>query len=106
MNKNIKIRTVLAFLKQKGWKVLRQTHRFNVLEAPSKFKFEPDPYFSIPLEDRENSNNDYNIFMEGFIELISDLYEIEKNELIQLWSKSIEEIQAEIIEKQELLTFA
>ena len=106
MKKNkIRIKTVLGYLKQKGWKQLYDTDNFHVLEAPAHFKFEPDPYFSIPLQSHEETDYYYDYMMDRFANLIAQVYELNKEDLIKTWSKTAKDFKADIKATQDLLNY-
>ena len=103
--KRIRIKNVLGYLHQKGWKLYRTGNRFHVLEGPAHFKFDPDPYFSIPLEKYEDISGDYDYFMDRFANVIAQLYELNELEVIKIWSQTPEDIKAEIKERKALLEY-
>ena len=105
MNRRIRIKNVLAYLFQKGWTLKHSGKRFHVLEAPVHFQFQPDPYFSIPLEKYEDISSDYDYFMDRFANSIAEFYQLDKNDLLKIWSQTPEQLKAEIKEKQEFLNY-
>ena len=108
MKKKIRIKTVLTHLFQRGWKLHHTGERFHVLKAPDHFNFQPDPYFSIPQEKHEETDFYYDYLMGRFATLISEIYELNKTDLIKLsrsFGKTAKDIKADMKEQKESFSY-
>ncbi len=93
-NKKPRNKTIIAFLKSKGW----------VLEKTDKVYFRMNPPIDMVFDDKDFQylvpvNEDargYEEFTFGIVRSISQLYEVELGELFDLFSKSMEEIRREV----------
>ncbi len=101
----IKVKTVVAFLRSKGWILEKTTERYFVLIPPTIFKPEPTARFYIPLPKYEQAV-DFPMVMDKIVNSLSVIYETEKKSLNNLFSKTIDQIKEDIEEKKAIVEFA
>ncbi len=88
----MKLETIIAFLKSKNWKLSKANDKFFHFIPPKKLKFESEFMLEIPKNEKTLTFLRYMIIVtEG----ISEIYQIDKDRLIALFSKSLEEIKLE-----------
>ena len=102
---NIKTETVVAFLKARGWVLEKKDLISFILIPPAEFKPEPHARFYVPLPRFEKAK-DFELHINLVLNTISELYEIEKEKLITLFSESLEEMRKETKMRKEILEFA
>ena len=103
--KDIKTRTIIAFLQSKGWEIMKKTRSSFYVIPPKPMRATETTHLSIPLPEYEQAE-DFPFVIGLVINSISILYEIDKQELVKLFSQSLEELKAEMALKQEILAFA
>lgn len=102
---NIKIKTLMTFLKYKGWKIKETTEYDFLIIPPSDLKEifeEPNVIFRVPLPKYEQAE-DFGFVMKKLMRSFSILHNIEQSELEVLCSKTVEEIKANIELEKEML---
>ena len=97
----MKSQTVIKFLLVRGWKLDSEKPKFYCLKPPAKFNFEPDFKLEIPKNEKALTYYRYmkNI-TEGIVpipKLRNGMYELNKEQLEMLFSKTLEEIKQERI---------
>ncbi len=91
--RDVKAKTIVRFLENRGWELEQKTKRYYVLMPPIEQREDnPDFRFSIPLEKYEGTDA-YWISVSGVIRSIAWMYEMEEEELKVLFSKSLMQIQ-------------
>lgn len=88
----MKLETIIAFLKSKNWKLSKVNDKFFQFSPPKKLKFETDFLLEIPKNENTLTFLRYMIIVtEG----IAEIYQLDKERLVALFSKSLEEIKLE-----------
>jgi hypothetical protein len=95
--------TMVAFLKSKGWKEQKRDQHICELLPPQELQTAEHFTYSIPLDE---SRADYPEYAVRIAFSIADLYQLSKWDLLDLFSRRIEEIQQDIVLWQELLAHA
>lgn len=95
-----RIENILAFLKAKGFKMNRKTDLFHVLSPPAYLQIQEEFYYHIP---RKETLRDYEKFISNVTNSISELYEIDYDELFELFSQNKEDLKKNIALKKEIL---
>ena len=103
--KNVKTKTIVAFLRSNDWKLLEKTETSFLLKPPAKFNAAKHTRLRIPLPVYEQAE-DFPIVIDLVVNTISTLYEIEKKQIIELFSQSLDEIKAELSMKGKIVAFA
>lgn len=88
----MKLETIIAFLKSKNWKLTKTNDKFFRFLPPKKLKFEADFRLEIP---KNESTLTFLRYMVIVTEGIAEVYQLDKERLITLFSKSLEEIKVE-----------
>ena len=88
----MKSQTVIKFLVVRGWKLEGEKPKFYCLKPPTKFNFEPDFKLEIPKNEKVLT---YYRYMKNITEGIADVYQLNKEQLEVLFSKTLEEIKQE-----------
>jgi hypothetical protein len=84
--------TVIAFLKTKGWSPAGDNSKFFRFQPPEQFHFEPEFILEIPKNEESIT---YIRYMKLITSALADMYQIDKERLEALFSKSLEEIKTE-----------
>ncbi len=92
--KRPRLKTVLAFLQSKGWVVERRTPKFIIARPPDETKPEKDGGFHYWVPAKEKAS-DYDHAAFLMVEVFSEIFEMPIQDLFDLLSKSLEEIQKE-----------
>ena len=95
--------TIIAFLKSKGWEEQSRDQHQCVLTPPASIALIPTFEYRVPLNDSVIDYRDYAIRV---VFSIADLYQLNKWDLVELLSQSIEDIQKDIALRQELVAHA
>ena len=88
----MKLETIIAFLKSKKWQLGKTNDKFFQFFPPKKLKFEPNFVLEIP---RNENTLTFLRYMIIVTEGIAEVYQLDKDRLIALFSKSLEEIKLE-----------
>ncbi len=88
---------MITFLRSKGWKIDHTSEKYYFLKPPSKFNFQEGTLFKIPASSRGSDTREYLVKMTYSI---AELYDLDKFELLDLFSKSMEELKVDIQEQQ------
>ena len=88
----MKLETIIAFLKSKNWKLTKSNDKFFHFSPPKKLKFEGD--FKLEIPKNENTLT-FLRYMLIVTKGIAEVYQLDKEKLIALFSKSLEEIKME-----------
>lgn len=86
-------KTVLAYLKSKGWTLDGKPSVFCKMKPPKEFKFD-DPAFRLRIPVNEEHLDDESAYI--LVRNIASLYEAKLQEMFDLFSQSIEEIKTEV----------
>ena len=99
--------TIIAFLKSKGWSLLKskkdKASPFQTLLPPKEFEFDEPFSYQVPTNEKAI---DYHESALRIVFSIAELYELNKWQLLDLLSKSIYEIKKDIEEKQKIVAYA
>lgn len=106
-----KSKMVLAFLRLNGWELEKTNQQFYILKAPHEYEFEDAGFrFEIPVKE---DALDYKEYITQNVFSIAQMYEWNKWDLLSLLSKSVMEIERDLVSikkelnlKQGLLTYA
>lgn len=93
--KKPRVKTVLAFLQSLDWKIDKETERFYVMRPPDEKKSEEEGGFRYYVPANEVAIT-YNESAFRLTETFAELYEFPLQELFDLLSQSLEEIQREV----------
>ena len=96
-------RTVIAFLKSKRWKPIGENKKFYQFSPPTQFKFEGDFVLEIPKNEKTIT---YPRYMLNITEALAEMYQLEKDKLEVLFSKTLDEIKAERLLTRGMLAYA
>lgn len=95
--------TIIAFLKSRGWKEQNRDQYACTLIPPQNLSLASNFEYKVPLNDLLV---DYREYALRVVFSIADLYDLNKWELLELLSQSIEDIQKDILLRQELVAHA
>ena len=95
--------TVIAFLKSKGWNQVGENSKFFRFKPPSQFRFEKNFLLDIP---KNESTLTYHRYMLNIAESIAELYNVDKEKLQILFSKTLEEIKTERLLTRGMMAYA
>ncbi len=101
--KKPKADTIIAFLKSKGWRVTEKNDKTCTLSPPRDLKFRSPFTYRIPT--REDAV-DYVEYAIRQVFSIAELYSLNRWDLLDLLSLSLEEIQQDVRLKQAMLSHA
>lgn len=104
LSRTIKLETVTAFLSSKAWTTGEASPHYQVILPPKDFKSLKNKRIYIPLSS-ENYNNKYERAWSDIIIMLADIYQIERLELELLFSKSKEQLNADIKMMQTMLLY-
>lgn len=104
LSRTIKLETVTAFLSSKAWTTEEASPRYQVMLPPKNIKSLKNKRIYIPLSS-ENYNNKYERAWSDIIIMLADIYQIERLELELLFSKSKEQLNADIKMMQTMLLY-
>ncbi|MCU0346682.1 MAG: hypothetical protein MUC59_07050 [Saprospiraceae bacterium] len=87
-------KTIVAFLKSKGWQLEKTGEVYFHMKPPNDMVFDDKDFqYLVPVNEDAQG---YEEFVFGIVRSISQLYEFELGELFDLLSKSMEEIRREV----------
>ncbi|MEK7254181.1 MAG: hypothetical protein AAB316_05510 [Bacteroidota bacterium] len=89
------LKTFLAFLNSKGWRLIEKKSGYCLMEAPEEIKREDGQPFRYYLPCAEESRS-HDELAHHAVETFSDLYDIPLQELFDLLSQSIPDLQLEV----------
>ena len=101
---SINSETVVAFLKLKGWDEVKTDDRYVHLCSPQQEKTDPEILF-IPLQKLKNTSF-YDLSMQSVVRTIGVIYNLKERDLVQYFTKSIDEIGREVSFHQAILAHA
>jgi len=90
-------KTLLAFLQSKGWTLEKATRVYYIMMPPKAIRFK-NPSFRYFIPTNEDAI-DYDEFTFQLIRSIAQLYEMKLQDLMDILSCSLEEIQEDIQDK-------
>lgn len=103
--RNLKSETIRAFLLGRGWRIAGKNKWNYRLAAPTEMLVDDDVYFFIPAEKFEGTDS-YAETMLRLVDSISILYNMSREELVNLFSQSLKEIKKDVAFRQTILAHA
>ncbi len=95
-------KTIVAYLKSKGWQLEKIGEVYFHMKPPKDMTFDDKDFqYLVPVHE---DTRGYDEFTFGVVRSISELYEVKFQELLDLFSQSIEEIKSEVEAQPKQLT--
>lgn len=86
-------KTIVKFLTSKGWTLEKKTQVYYVMKPPKEIVFENNGFrYYVPVNE---SAIDYDLFTFNLVSSIAQLYEIKRQVMFDVFSKTIKEIKTE-----------
>ena len=103
--KNIKTKTIVAFLRSNNWNLIKKTDTSFLLKPPAVFNAAEHARLRIPLPAYEQAE-DFPMVISLVLNTISVLYDTDKKKLAALFSQFLEDLKADLSLKKQILEFA